>query len=176
MLNRQAFNRGWAMLVAAFPEFLKDKGPEEIKSTVGVYWLNLKDFEDKDFERVVLAHIRRSKWFPKISELRDELVLLSGFHKATAADAWDGLIRALEQDRKPELDSPTELGVRALGGWEALSRMNYRDLQFVFKRFEESYNHGLEQEREQVRLGQDMRPAIEYQAKRLEHLQEEVGE
>jgi hypothetical protein len=58
------FSQGMTVLSAAFPDYaLKEE-------TVEVYWKFLsEELEDPQFEFAVVEHIRRGKWFPKISEL-----------------------------------------------------------------------------------------------------------
>ena len=121
MLSRQDFNRGWALLLGAYPGYLKDRTSDQIKGTLEVYWSSLKDFDPEDFEQVIKAHIFQAKYFPTISELREELVRLRGFNRPTAADAWDVLIEAARQDRKPEGDAALAKALRVFGGWEGFS-------------------------------------------------------
>ena len=147
------------MLSGAFPEYQLNK------NTLEVYYLNLSDFDPKDFEKVILAHIRENKWFPKISELRQELVRLRGFSRATPSDVWDSLIKAAESDQEPEMDANTERALRVCGGWEGFCRMTYRDLQFTRKDFERVFNEGLEREDNLIRLGQAPVPEM----KRVAH-------
>lgn len=153
MLNRQIFNKGWILLTGAFPEYLKGLTPEQIKTTVGVYWESLKDFADIDFQKVVKNHINQNKYFPKIADLRTELVRLRGFNRPTAANEWDRLIKAAESGAEPDMAEVTEKALRVCGGWSGFSRMTYKDLQFHRKDFERIYNENLERHDRQVLIG-----------------------
>lgn len=149
MLDKKIFLKGMTLLGAAF-----DKEVNE--ALLEVYWMDLKDFDPKDFERVVTNHRRTAKFFPKISELREELVRLKGFHRPTASDAWDDLLRAAETGEKPELDEITEKALSVCGGWDNFQFMSYHDLQFRRKDFLTVYNDGLERQDRQIKLGHDV--------------------
>lgn len=167
MLSRQDFNRGWALLLGAYPEYLKDRTPDQIKGTLEVYWSSLKDFDPKDFERVIQAHIFQKKFFPRISELREELVLLRTSNRATAAEAWLTALQAAERDRKPEGDEALTAALRVFGGWERYRLMSYREIEFRFKDFERAYNSAIRHEDRLIQLGQDHRPQLESRVGRL---------
>ena len=148
MLNREVFDLGMKILLASYPEY--QCTPE----TIEVYWMDLKDFDSKDFERVITNHRRTQKFFPRICELREELVQLRGFNRPTANDAWAGLIKAAESGERPEMDENIERALQVCGGWDGFSRMTYRDLQFQRKEFIQVYNAGLEREDRQLKIGQ----------------------
>lgn len=149
MLNEEEFLKGMALLMAAYPDYTCSP------KTVDVYRQSLQDFNSRDFEKVVLAHINQHKWFPKICELREELVRLRGFNRPTAIDEWDRLIRAAEADREPEMDENTERALRVCGGWDGFCRMTYKDLQFHRRDFERVFNEGREREDRVLRIGHD---------------------
>lgn len=154
MLNRQTFNKGWAFLTGAFPEFLKSMDPGQIKATVAVYWESLKDFDDSDFSKVIKAHIAQNKYFPKIAELREELVRLKGFHCPTAAQAWETLIKEAEAGTEDyQGDEATMRALAAVGGWRTFQFTNFKELNFRFKDFKRTYDEALEQQDRQIKLG-----------------------
>ncbi len=125
--------------------------------------MSLKDFAPKDWERVVLAHINQHKWFPKICELREELVRLRSFNRPSAEDVWHGLIRTAENNGSPPDDEHTQRALRVCGGWDGFLRLTYKDLNYLRRDFVNVYNHSIHEDDRTLRIGQDiLRPQIEY--------------
>jgi hypothetical protein len=150
MLSEEVFLKGMIMLGAAFPDY------QATEQTFEVYREMLKDFDPKDFERVVKNHIAQSRFFPKVCELREELVRLRRFNRPTAVDAWNALYKVLEERRAPKFDESIERALRVIGGWEGFRRMTYKDLRFFWKDFERAYNEEMEREDRKLRIGCDL--------------------
>lgn len=147
-MDKTTFNKGMAILMASYPEY--ECKPE----TLQAYREFLKDFDPADFEKVIKNHISQSRFFPKICELKEELVRLKGFHRPTAAQAWEGLIKAVEADVKPLMDEATERAMRAAcGDWQGLTLLTYKEMPFALKRFQETYNEAIAHDDRQVKLG-----------------------
>ena len=128
MIRNEIFDRGMAVLMAAYPDY--PVTPETLK----VYQTALNDagFTDLQFERVVWGHLKTKKWFPKISELIEA-------NKPTVLDLWNHLILAAESGEKPaDLDPVVEMALSLLGGWEQFSRTPYAELHRRYKDFKEA--------------------------------------
>ena len=125
MLNEEVFNRGMAILGAAFPDY------ECSPATVDVYREHLSRLGDLEFERAVRHHINTCKWFPKVSELL-QAVQDQG---PSAIDIWNRLLAAAETGKKPEMDAATDKALAVLGGWEVFQYTSFEDLQWKFKDF-----------------------------------------
>jgi hypothetical protein len=128
-MNEQEFMKGMAYLTNAFPEVDIKEG------TLEVYFDMLKTISAKDFEKAIRAHLSKCKWFPRISELID----LAIPELPSPRDAWVNLVLAAETGVKPELDAPTEAGLKAVGGWEVLQFTEYNDLGYRFRDFKDAY-------------------------------------
>lgn len=145
MLDEATFLKGMALLAAAYPDY------PCTKETIQLYRAALNDFRAQDFQKVVMAHIRLQKWFPKVCELREELVRLRGFQRPTAESEWDRLQQAAEA---PEMGEATQRALRAAcGDWQGFTRLTYHDLPFAYQRFRENYRAAMDQEDQRLRLG-----------------------
>ena len=150
MADDSIFNRGMALLMAAYPDY--DCSP----ATMDIYREFLSHLSNLDFERAVKTHISKCKWFPKVSELLDVIRA----QRSTAIDAWNFLLKAAETGVKPEMDGPTAAALEAAGGWHYFSFTPYEQLHYIFKKFQEAYDRGLDRQE----IGQ---AAIEHQPKGL---------
>lgn len=147
MLDKKIFAKGMAILSAVYPE------RECNESTTAAYWEFLKTFDTQDFEKVIKNHISQSKYFPKVCELKEELVRLRGFHRPTAAQAWENLIKDAEAGKDEfEGDEATSRALMAVGGWRTFSFTPFKDLAFRFRDFERTYNEALAQDDRQMKL------------------------
>src|SRR5208337_3143852 len=126
MADDSIFNRGMALLMAAYPDY--DCSP----ATMDIYREFLSHLSNLDFERAVKTHISKCKWFPKVSELLDVIRA----QRPTAIDAWNFLLKAAERGWKPvEMDKAMVAGLEAVGGWEKFSYTPFNDLGYAYTRF-----------------------------------------
>lgn len=124
-MNYKVFAVGMDKLTDCFPDYeLKD-------GTMAAYWDFLKDLDPDVFLSAVVAHTKRHKWFPKISEILD-VVRDQG---PTVIDIWNRLLTAAEMGQKPEMDTITEKALAVLGGWEAFQYTPIDILHYRFKDF-----------------------------------------
>jgi len=136
MADDSIFNRGMALLMAAYPDY--DCSP----ATMDIYREFLSHLSNLDFERAVKTHISKCKWFPKVSELLDVIRA----QRPTAIDAWNFLLKAAETGAKPEMDGPTAAGLKAIGGWTYLCYTDCDKLSFSFKLFAEAFQRTQDQQ------------------------------
>jgi hypothetical protein len=119
MATQETIFRILTLLTAEYPE--KEVTPE----TPGLYEALLIDVPDEVLEAAVLDHISKSKWYPKISELRDIAIdMQTGTSRLPpAAEAWGTAYKAMVEygrSRKPDFDNPVlEQTIKALG-WRNL--------------------------------------------------------
>jgi hypothetical protein len=71
MATEQEINQCLTLLTAAFPEWQKNLPGQTFKQTFHLYMELLADLPPDALKEATLRHIRESKFFPKISELRE---------------------------------------------------------------------------------------------------------
>ena len=107
----------------------------ENKNLLKSYYECLKSYTSDELQRAVLAHVKKSKYFPKISELV-ELIEISSTE--IALERWNLVVqqlsRALECD-----DEIAHECVLALGGYRKLGALDQRSLDFISNRFVDLY-------------------------------------
>ncbi len=148
MLTEKQFLKGMGILMYHYKDY---ECPPE---TVDVYREALKKYLDpQEFEQAVWAHIKLHKWFPKVSEIMDQVLLLRNAGRPSAAERWGQLIIAAERGEGGPTDPATVRALQVCGGWDAFNRMEYKDLDFRRRDFERVYTEALEQEDRQTLLG-----------------------
>jgi hypothetical protein len=139
MLDKISFAKGMAILTKTFPDYPCHKG------TMDIYWEFLQRLSPQEFEWAITAHLKKYKWFPKISELLDEWMELRRLGRLSATEVWGKLLEAAGRGEKPEMDNITRTSLVAVcGGWEELGLTPTSELPWRFKEFERIYNAGWE--------------------------------
>lgn len=87
MATEQEIMQCLAMLSAAYPEWQKDQPQEPLRQTYRVYVQLLGDLPTDALREATLHHIRESKFFPKVSELRERASKLQHDHRTPRARA-----------------------------------------------------------------------------------------
>lgn len=120
MATDATLTRVMAILGAAYPE-------REIQvETVEVYSLMLADILDDVLVLAAETHTASSKWFPKVSELREAAFAIQA--KASGLllpeEAWEEIMQKVRADGyygTPEFSHPLiQRSVDGLGGWKTL--------------------------------------------------------
>lgn len=146
------FAKGMGVLTALFPDYpLKE-------DTIDVYWGFLKGYPAKAFEVAVTNHVTKNKWFPKLSELVEQMEQPDPSPK----EVWQKLITHAEHGEMPILDAATERALKAsVGDWETFIVTPYDELKFLFKEFKEVYQAAREEERRtQMAITDDSKPLL----------------
>ncbi len=138
MLDKINFAKGMAVLTKANPDYPCPKG------TMDIYWEFLQKLSPQEFEWAVTAHVKKHKWFPKISELLDEWMELKRLGRPMAAEVWGELLEGARNNKKPEMHAITKTALVFCGGWEELGMTPNSELPWRFKDFERIYNLGWE--------------------------------
>ena len=118
-MKKKAIMQCLILLKSAYPKM--DFGPD----SVAVYVETLKDIEPELLQAAVLKHVSISKWFPTIAELRQAVteLILEAEGQLTAPEAWGmvvGEIRRVGHWGKPQLETPVQQAVEAVGGWRQI--------------------------------------------------------
>ena len=118
-MKKMTFQRGMAILQAAFPAFIDEK---TAPVTVDVYWRFLYEIPDERFEFGVSKHIREKFRFPTIAEL---LQACDPDHsEADALNAWTEVMQQISSTGSygvPKFSDPiTAKAVLSIGGWKML--------------------------------------------------------
>jgi hypothetical protein len=115
-----------------------------------LFWTVLADLSVEDFQRAVVAHIRLSRFFPTVAELRQHVTEHID-HVAAAVTAFEQVIKTSTHDartgprysirRVEEAVGPVAAeAFMSAGGPSAFAHeLGERDLPFLRKRFVESY-------------------------------------
>jgi hypothetical protein len=89
-------------------------------------------------ERVLLT--RKYKSMPTMAEVLESVRgNTEEDRKALAESAWQTIRIALPSGKQPELDQAGLAALRSIGGWNRLSMMTYRDLDFTRAKYLDAY-------------------------------------
>ena len=120
---------------------------KEQKAQMSTTWAAmLQDIPVDILEQAVHAHIKTSKWFPTISELREAAVAcVDKFGGETASGAFGTILREIQRGtRRDETVSQIALeSLRAVGGWGDVGRST--KVEFLRNEFIKVYNQLREQ-------------------------------
>ena len=160
-MKKDVFLKGMAMMQAAYSMRLDD-------DTIDVYWQFLKEYHDKDFGKMVTQVIKTKKYFPKISELREELCVYDELRRGTtAAEEWDKIIKAAEDGKDcPDISEMARLGLQAAGGYHAVSFMQTEKLPFAFNTFKKTYE-GQKERDHTIAIHHDPHPQLDSSVKQI---------
>jgi hypothetical protein len=124
----------------AMSEFYEKKFTE---TAIRLYFRALSDVSDSDFEHACGEHMRRSKWFPKPSEL---LELLHGTAakqaEIEAVQAWEAVLNTLKYygaEALAKMEGKSGMAIRQIGGAERFRIAKETELQWLQKEFEKRY-------------------------------------
>ena len=108
---------------------------------LGIYWSALRGWEAHRFKQAAQAHVVRSKWFPKLSELAEAV---GGSETDAADEAWLRVIRsvaAVGRYRSVDFGADENAATQAVGGWIKLCIMPEREIPFAEKRWKQAFDH-----------------------------------
>ena len=118
-MTRQSFQKGMAILQAAYPGFIDEKTRTV---TLDVYWKFLCEVCDERFGMGIKKHIREKKNFPAIAEILEACEF--DLKEADALDAWGEVIEQIGTVGSygtPKFSSPETMNVvQSIGGWKML--------------------------------------------------------
>ena len=113
MLTEKQFLKGMRVLMSHWKEY------DCPADTVDVYREAFKNLDPKEFEQAVWAHINLHKWFPKVSEIMEQVLRLRNQGRLTAPERWGQLIIAAERGEGGPTDPATVRALQVCGGWDA---------------------------------------------------------
>ena len=132
MVNKQVFTRGLGELALAF-----SKEVDEYQGKL--YFDNLRDLRNEDFAKAVKLIIQNNKFFPKIAEIRQLIKNSDG----DVLEAWTRFREEIGENGvygKPHFKRQILHDcVRHLGGWNAISYVERKDMPFLQRDFERVY-------------------------------------
>jgi hypothetical protein len=142
-----------------------------------IYFAALADLSLERLRQAATVHVRASKFFPRVSELREAL---DGPPEDRAEIAWNAtleLVRRVGYWRKPAWPDPVmEIAAMELfGGWQSLCERLPADgpgLTAAAKQFKAAY---IAYSRRELRRPALMPPSKEEAARRLASLEEELA-
>lgn len=105
------------------------------REQIEIYWRALSDVDLADFREAIAKHARdpdRGRFFPKPADL---IYQLEGASEDEALAAWVEARSYLSGSSRVLFLNPATYTAMAALGWDRLSRMDHRDLQFVGKEF-----------------------------------------
>jgi hypothetical protein len=143
-MDRETFAKGMFILSAAYERHLD-------QDTLEVYYSFLNHLSPAELEEAARKHIKKSSWFPKISELLGAVQSLL----PSAIEVWTKLLAAAEGGVKPEMDGPTKTALDFIGGWQQFCITSYDDLPFRFKSFKEAYEGAMERKSSRLEIDHD---------------------
>ena len=128
MATTEGFGRIWAGLIAQYPMAFRDVSPDILKHTFAQYARLTADIPDQQLEAAALSHVASCKWFPTVSELRDEAYNLMNANQLSAEEAWGRatqLVSRGEDDGDPLIRKAVHIM-----GWSQI-RMRLEDSEHV---------------------------------------------
>ena len=152
MLTDEQFDNGFGILGSAYPEYVCTP------QTIEVYRVALRTLQPEEFEKAVWAHINLHKWFPKVAEIKEQVLRLRNQGRPTAPERWGQLIIAAERGEDAPTDPATERALRIFGGWEKFGYTSLEELGYRRRDFERVYTEALEEQDRQVLLGLEGTP------------------
>ena len=158
MLTEKQFLKGMRVLMSHWKEY------DCPADTVDVYREAFKNLDPKEFEQAVWAHINLHKWFPKVSEIMEQVLRLRNQGRLTAPERWGQLLALAREGGLDPVDIPTKRALSTLGGWAVFQFTPIEELNFRRKEFERTYAEALEEQDRQALLGLEGQP----EQKRLE--------
>ena len=131
-MKKKIFQGGMKQLALSF-------NTEVNETRTQLYWENLKDLKNEDFEKAVKFIIQNNKFFPAIAEIRQ----VTRNSDQDVLEAWNEFrdeirehgVYSLPQFKKPILHQV----VRFLGGWQTVSYVERKDMPFLRRDFIEIY-------------------------------------
>jgi hypothetical protein len=139
MLDRKTFAQYMMALYAALGH---KSGIDKIEDYVMDLWYtSLSDLTDEEFHISIMYHIRNSKWYPSIAEIREVVKRLN--NKNSAEKEWSAVLKAINSHGRRQYpdfkDICTCAAIESLG-WTALCDCNVSELGNYRARFIKSYN------------------------------------
>ena len=132
-MRKNIFVGGLKQLATAF-------NTEVNRAKVQVYWENLQDLSDEDFNRAVKYLLRNNQFFPTIAEIRKAV---EGDIEAEGIDAWQEVeeqFRVTGYYRAPRFSHPLIYEVvQGLGGWKYICSLPINENQYLRANFLKTY-------------------------------------
>jgi len=145
-MKKKIFQGGMKQLALSF-------NTEVNETRTQLYWENLKDLKNEDFEKAVKFIIQNNKFFPAIAEIRQ----VTRNSDQDVLEAWNEFrdeIREHGVYNLPQFKRPImHKCVRYLGGWQTVSYVERKDMPFLQRDFERVYKTLRQRERvDQIQL------------------------
>ena len=108
---------------------------------MSIYWSALQDWTEERLREAASSHVRRSKWFPKLSELAEAV---GGSETDAASEAWLRVLRAVGsvgRYRSIDFGAEANAATQSVGGWIKLCGMAEKELPFVERRWKQAFDH-----------------------------------
>tara|TARA_Y100000114_G_C11761036_1_gene329750 strand:+ start:1996 stop:2589 length:594 start_codon:yes stop_codon:yes gene_type:complete len=112
------------------------------ETELGIYWSALQGWEVERLRQAAQAHVVRSKWFPRLSELAEAV---GGSETDAASEAWQRVIRAVGsvgRYRSVDFGAVENAATASVGGWAKLCRLPEKDLPFIERRWKQAFDYG----------------------------------
>ncbi len=148
MKNKEKFQEFMSGLAEIFDKKLTD-------TLSSVYWKALAPFDDNECVQMFERIISTCKFFPKPAEMIELMEVSPEDNQALAWQEVMEVLRAYHPQLKITSGKPEiEDAVRALGGWDYLSLLDFDELKWTEKRFKEHYEVAVD------KVGQVLLPDI----------------
>lgn len=116
----------WSLLLAEYPESGKTDSKEVLQMRFALFAQLAEELQWDVFKASIMQHIHSSKWFPKVSEIREIAMKLMQGSEETAGESWGRLVELIRRhgwNDPPKLkDARMKKCVDAMGGWQYLCR------------------------------------------------------
>jgi len=161
MTTESEFYRIWQVLIAAYPNWVKDLTPQILAGTFRSYESVLSSLPAELLEAAVLQHMATNKWFPAISELRGAVLAATAPAHRTAMEAWGEVLNAMNSGGMrmmgdgdgyypPAWSEPILARVVTMMGWRELC--NSKDQMADRAHFMRAYDALVQREREDANM------------------------
>jgi hypothetical protein len=113
----------WNLLTLQYPDYGRGMSLEDSTTALKLYARLLADIDPELLKAATLHHIATSKWFPKVSELREAALGLVTHDELSAEEAWGEVKQAMHRYgyyRLPEFTQPLIEQAIKIIGWRNL--------------------------------------------------------
>ncbi len=132
-MNRNTLKQALIMLAEIYEKDIT-------QATLEAYWLVLQEKEDRELLQAVKNHIKKSKWFPKPSELLEEI---EGDMTYKSEKAWNEIQEAINRygiyESVEFADTKINEAIQLLGGWVAINMIPVSEVEYKKKEFMKIY-------------------------------------
>jgi hypothetical protein len=87
----------WNLLTLQYPDYGRGLSLEDLTASLKLYARLLADVAPELLKAATLHHIATSKWFPKVSELREAALALIAHDELSCEEAWGEVRQAIQR-------------------------------------------------------------------------------